>query len=48
VLARVRPQHAQPGTRIFLEETVEGRRYSVPAVVVKTPFFDPARKRETL
>ena len=48
VLARVRPQHAQPGTRIFLEETVEGRRYSVPAVVVKTPFFDPPRKRETL
>jgi aminomethyltransferase len=48
VLARVRPQHAQPGSRIFLEETVEGRRYSVPAVVVKTPFFDPPRKRETL
>ena len=48
VLARVRPQHAQPGTRIFLEETVEGRRYNVPAVVVKTPFFDPPRKRETL
>jgi aminomethyltransferase len=48
VLARVRPQHAQPGTRIFLEETVEGHRYNVPAVVVKTPFFDPPRKRETL
>jgi len=48
VLARVRPQHALPGTRIFLEETVEGRRYNVPAVVVKTPFFDPPRKRETL
>ena len=48
VLARVRPQHAQPGTRIFVEETVEGRRYCVPAVVVKTPFFDPLRKRETL
>jgi aminomethyltransferase len=48
VLARVRPQHAQSGTRIFLEETVEGRRYNVPAVVVKTPFFDPPRKRETL
>ena len=48
VLARVRPKHARPGTRIFLEETVEGRRYSVPAVVVKTPFFDPPRKRETI
>ena len=48
VLARVRPKHARPGTRIFLEETVEGRRYSVPAVVVKTPFFDPPRKRDTI
>ena len=48
VLARVRPEHAQPGSRIFVEETVEGRRYSVPALVVKTPFFDPPRKRETL
>jgi len=48
VLARVRPRYAQPGTRIFLEETVEGRRYNVPAVVVKLPFFDPPRKRETL
>jgi len=48
VLARVRPRYAQPGTRIFLEETVEGRCYNVPAVVVKLPFFDPPRKRETL
>jgi aminomethyltransferase len=48
VLARVRPQHAKPGTRIFVEETVEGRRYPVPATVVKLPFFDPPRKRETL
>ena len=48
VLARVRPKHAQPGTRIFVEETVEGRRYSLPAVVVKLPFYDPPRKRETL
>jgi aminomethyltransferase len=48
VIARVRPQHAKPGSRIFLEETVEGRRYPVPAEVVKLPFFDPARKKETL
>ncbi len=48
VIARVRPQHAKPGSRIFLEETVEGRRYPVPADVVKLPFFDPARKKETL
>jgi len=48
VLARVLPKHARPGTRIFLDETVEGRRYCVPATVVKLPFFDPPRKRETL
>lgn len=48
VIARVRPQYAKPGSRIFLEETVEGRRYQVPAEVVKLPFFDPARKKETL
>jgi aminomethyltransferase len=48
VIARIRPEHAKPGSRIFLEETVEGRRYSVPAEVVKLPFFDPARKKETL
>jgi aminomethyltransferase len=48
VIARVRPEHAKLGSRIFLEETVEGRRYPVPAEVVKLPFFDPARKKETL
>ena len=48
VIARVRPQHAQLGSRIFVEETVEGRRYPVPATVVKLPFFDPTRKKETL
>ncbi len=48
VIARVRPQHAQLGSRIFLEQTVEGRRFPVPAVVVKLPFFDPPRKKETL
>ena len=48
MIARVRPQHAKLGSRVFLEETVEGRRYPVPAEVVKLPFFDPARKKETL
>ena len=48
VIARVRPQYAKLGGRIFVEETVEGRRYPVPATVVKLPFFDPPRKKETL
>jgi aminomethyltransferase len=46
VIARVKPQHAKHGNRIFVEETVEGRRYSVAATVVAMPFFDPPRKRE--
>jgi len=48
VIARVKPQHARPGHRLFLEETVEGRRFAVPAEVVNLPFFDPPRKKETL
>jgi len=48
VIARVPPKHAQTGSRIYVEETVEGRRYSIPATVVQLPFFDPPRKRETL
>jgi len=48
VIARLDARHARPGTRLYLEETVEGRRYAVPAEVVKLPFFDPPRKKETL
>jgi len=47
VIARVEPQYARSGGRIFVEETVEGRRFAVPAEVVGLPFFDPPRKRET-
>jgi aminomethyltransferase len=46
VIARVKPQYAEPGTRIYLEQTVEARRFAVPATVVEMPFFDPPRKRE--
>jgi aminomethyltransferase len=48
VIARVRPQYAKVGSRIFVEETIEGRRYPVAATVVKMPFYDPPRKKETL
>jgi aminomethyltransferase len=44
-LARVRPQHAALGSTLDIEMTVEAVRRTVPAKVVKTPFFDPARKR---
>ena len=44
-LARVKPQFAAPGSVVDLEETVEAHRRLVKATVVKTPFFDPERKR---
>jgi aminomethyltransferase len=46
VIGRVKPQYAKIGTRVYVEQTVEARRYAVPATVVKMPFFDPPRKRE--
>jgi aminomethyltransferase len=45
VIARVKPPFAKSGGRVYVEETVEGRRYTVPAEVVPMPFFDPARKK---
>jgi aminomethyltransferase len=44
-IARVRPELGEPGTRVYVEETVEGRRHEVPASVVKLPFYDPPQKR---
>ncbi len=44
-LATIRRAFARPGTRVQIELTVEFVRHKVPATVVKTPFFDPARKR---
>jgi aminomethyltransferase len=45
VIARVESRYGAHGTRIFVEETVEGRRFAVPAEVVPMPFFDPPRKK---
>ena len=44
-LATIRRDFAKPGSRIEIELTVEFVRQRVPARVVPTPFFDPARKR---
>ena len=46
VMARLKPQFAKRGTRLFIEEMIEARSYSVPARVVKMPFFDPPRKKQ--
>ena len=44
-LAHLRSSHADVGTEVALEMTVEHRRKKARAAVVKTPFFDPERKR---
>ena len=44
-LATVEKACAETGTELDMEVTVEYARKTVLATVVKTPFFDPARKR---
>ena len=44
-LATVKSDHATAGTTLLMEATVEHTRKRVKAFVVKTPFFDPPRKR---
>jgi aminomethyltransferase len=43
-LATVAAPHFEVGTALDIEITVEAVRHRVPATVVKTPFFNPARK----
>jgi aminomethyltransferase len=45
-LASVESAHAELGTVLEMEHTVEFERRRVPAAVVPTPFFDPERKRK--
>ena len=44
-LATVQSAYAKPGTVLQIEVTVEFERRRVPAIVTKTPFFDPPRKK---
>ena len=44
-LAHLESAYAEPGTPVQMEITVEHRRRQADATVVKTPFFDPPRKR---
>ncbi len=44
-LAHLESPHANAGTALDMEVTVEHRRKRARARVVKTPFFDPPRKR---
>jgi glycine cleavage system aminomethyltransferase T len=43
-LATVPREHTRLGTGLQFEITVEAKRHRVGATVVKTPFFNPARK----
>jgi len=43
-LARVRPDLAKPGSRVFLEFTVDHRYQKVAAHVGRLPLFNPPRK----
>jgi aminomethyltransferase len=43
-LATLDAPHVAAGTAVEFEVTVEAVRHRVPAVVVKTPFFNPPRK----
>jgi aminomethyltransferase len=44
-LASIRTPHHVEGTRLQIEVTVEYERHRVSAVVEKTPFYNPERKR---
>jgi len=44
-LATVQSAYAKPGAVLQIEVTVEFERRRVPAIVTKTPFFDPPRKK---
>jgi aminomethyltransferase len=44
-LAHLETAHAGLGSQVAMEVTVEHRRRRADATVVKTPFFDPPRKR---
>jgi len=44
-LGTVAASHATPGTKLEIEVTCEYERHRAAAVVTKTPFFDPERKK---
>ena len=44
-LATIKSEHANPGTTLQMETTVEHERKKVRVTTVKPPFFDPPRKR---
>jgi glycine cleavage system T protein (aminomethyltransferase) len=43
-IARVRPELADPGTTVHVEQTVNHEYLTVPAAITALPFFNPERK----
>ena len=46
-LATVKSDFTKPGSRVEIEITVEAARHRVPAIVAKTPFYNPKHKTAT-
>jgi aminomethyltransferase len=46
-IATLDAPHFEPGSVLDFEITVDAVRHRVPATVVPTPFFNPARKTAT-
>jgi len=46
-LATLEREFAKPGARVEIEVTVEAVRHRVPAIVAKTPFYNPKHKTAT-
>jgi aminomethyltransferase len=46
-LASVESHHAEPGSRLHVEMTVEAVRHKAAATVRSLPFFNPPRKTKT-
>ena len=44
-LATVEASSAKPGTSLFIEHTVDGRRHTVPATVTALPFYAPEHRK---
>ncbi len=43
-IARVKPKYAEPGTEVFIEQTVNHEYINVRATVTSLPFYNPERK----
>ncbi len=46
-LATLKSEFTKPGSRVEIEITVEATRHRVPAMVAKTPFYNPKHKTAT-